>query len=95
MEENSNSSKDINWTRFGLGTETAQRQRANTSGFVDLSSNFDYGAGGHQASGANELFAEEQVNNILKSVQKLIIYNTCHHNLIEDVFILSLLVTFE
>lgn len=63
MEENSVFDRDpnnINWTRFGLG-ETAQRQRANTSGFVDLSSNFDYAAGGHQASGANELFAEEQV----------------------------------
>lgn len=67
MEENSHRNRDsnnINWTRFGLGTESAQRQRANTSGFVDLSSNFDYGAGGHQASGANELFAEEQVPSI-------------------------------
>lgn len=65
MEENSNTNRDtnnINWTRFGLGSETSQRQRANTSGFVDLSSNFDYGGGGHQASGANELFAEEQVS---------------------------------
>ncbi|KAJ8923517.1 hypothetical protein NQ315_010095 [Exocentrus adspersus] len=65
MEENGSSNnreqnrnKDINWSRFGLGTETAQRVRAHTSGFVDLSN--DYGAGGHQASGANELFAEEQ-----------------------------------
>lgn len=62
MEDNANrDTNNINWTRFGLGSETAQRQRATTSGFVDLSSNFDYGAGGHQASGANELFAEEQV----------------------------------
>lgn len=66
MEENGSNSrdqnrnKDINWSRYGLGTETAQRVRANTSGFVDLSN--DYGAGGHQASGANELFAEEQVS---------------------------------
>lgn len=66
MEQNGSSSreqnrnKDINWSRYGLGTETAQRVRANTSGFVDLSN--DYGAGGHQASGANELFAEEQVS---------------------------------
>lgn len=69
MEDNSNGTREvnnINWTRFGLGSETAQRQRANTSGFVDLSSNYDYGGGGHQASGANELFAEEQVHsNIL------------------------------
>ncbi|KAL3289551.1 hypothetical protein HHI36_022968 [Cryptolaemus montrouzieri] len=57
---NKNSNRDIDWSRYGLGTETAQRVRANTSGFVDLSSNFDYSIGGHQASGANELFAEEQ-----------------------------------
>lgn len=62
MENGHNSrdrNKDINWSRFGLGNE-AVGTRANTSGFVDLST--DYGVGGHQASGANELFAEEQVN---------------------------------
>lgn len=53
--------KDIDWSRYGLGSEGSQRVRANTSGFVDLSNDYDYGAGGHQASGANELFAEEQV----------------------------------
>jgi potassium/chloride transporter 8 len=63
MESNSrdrdnNRDTNIDWSRFGLGSETAQRVRSNTSGFVDLSN--DYGAGGHQASGANELFAEEQ-----------------------------------
>ncbi|XP_044257683.1 solute carrier family 12 member 8 [Tribolium madens] len=60
MDQNNRDNKDrnIDWSRFGLGSETAQRVRANTSGFVDLSN--DYGAGGHQASGANELFAEEQ-----------------------------------
>lgn len=58
---NKNKNKDIDWSRYGLGTETAQRVRANTSGFVDLSNNFEYSAGGHQAFGANELFAEEQV----------------------------------
>ncbi|EFA10925.1 solute carrier family 12 member 8 [Tribolium castaneum] len=60
MDQNTRDNKDrnIDWSRFGLGSETAQRVRANTSGFVDLSN--DYGAGGHQASGANELFAEEQ-----------------------------------
>ncbi|XP_045482361.1 solute carrier family 12 member 8 isoform X1 [Harmonia axyridis] len=57
---NKNKNKDIDWSRYGLGTETAQRVRANTSGFVDLSNNFEYSAGGHQAFGANELFAEEQ-----------------------------------
>lgn len=62
METNNdreNRNRNIDWSRFGLGSETGQRVRANTSGFVDLSN--DYGAGGHQASGANELFAEEQV----------------------------------
>ena len=61
MEQNNRDNKDrnIDWSRFGLGTETAQRVRGNVGGFVDLSN--DYGAGGHQASGANELFAEEQV----------------------------------
>lgn len=53
--------KDVDWSRYGLGTESSQRVRAHTSGFVDLSNDCDYGAGGHQASGANELFAEEQV----------------------------------
>lgn len=56
-----NRNRDIDWSKYGLGSETAQRVRANTSGFVDLSSGGHYAAGGHQASGANELFAEEQV----------------------------------
>lgn len=54
-------SKTIDWSRYGLGSDNnPQRSRGNTGGFVDLSSNYDYGVGGHQASGANELFAEEQ-----------------------------------
>ncbi|ERL94641.1 hypothetical protein D910_11916 [Dendroctonus ponderosae] len=57
--------KDIDWSKYGLGNETAQRVRANTSGFVDLSSEGHYAAGGHQASGANELFAEEQILDFL------------------------------
>ncbi|XP_060516092.1 solute carrier family 12 member 8 isoform X2 [Cylas formicarius] len=63
MEGNSresNRNREIDWSKFGLGSEAAQRVRANTSGFVDLSSEGHYAAGGHQASGANELFAEEQ-----------------------------------
>lgn len=55
-----NRNRNIDWSKYGLGSETAQRVRANTSGFVDLSSGGHYAAGGHQASGANELFAEEQ-----------------------------------
>lgn len=50
---------DVDWSRFGLGAETSSRTRASSGGFIDLDS--DYGAGGHQASGANELFAEHQV----------------------------------
>ncbi|KAK9718978.1 Amino acid permease [Popillia japonica] len=59
MEAN-NKKGDVNWSRFGLGPENASRTRGNTGGFVDLGNEYDYGAGGHQASGANELFAEEQ-----------------------------------
>lgn len=53
--------KDLNWSQYGLGSENATRTRSNYSGFVDLGNEYDYGAGGHQASGANEIFAEEQV----------------------------------
>lgn len=55
--------KKVDWLRYGLGAENGSRWRTNgnTSGFVDLGNEYDYGAGGHQASGANELFAEEQV----------------------------------
>lgn len=59
--EGTSRDRDIDWSKYGLGNETAQRVRANTSGFVDLSTEGHYAAGGHQASGANELFAEEQV----------------------------------
>jgi hypothetical protein len=78
MESNSrdrdnNRDTNIDWSRFGLGSETAQRVRSNTSGFVDLSN--DYGAGGHQASGANELFAEEQVHGVKIHHSKLMSYS--------------------
>ncbi|KAK4871857.1 hypothetical protein RN001_015981 [Aquatica leii] len=57
----SNSNKDSpDWSRFGLGAETSSRPRSHTGGFVDLGNEHQYAAGGHQASGANELFAEEQ-----------------------------------
>lgn len=58
---NDNNSRDVDWSRFGLGAEGATRARAHSGGFVDLGNEYDYGAGGHQASGADELFAEEQV----------------------------------
>lgn len=51
--------------RYGLGSDEPQqyqrtRPRGNSGGFVDLGNEYQYGAGGHQASGANEIFAEEQ-----------------------------------
>lgn len=58
---NSRNQGDLNWQRFGLGSDEAARSRNSTNGFVYLGNEYDYGAGGHQASGANELFAEEQV----------------------------------
>lgn len=36
------------------------RPRGNSGGFVDLGNEYQYGAGGHQASGPNEIFAEDQ-----------------------------------
>lgn len=56
---------NVDWSRFGLGSENASRPRGNLSGFVDLGNEYDYAAGGHHASGANELFAEEQVGKKL------------------------------
>lgn len=57
---NSRPKNNVDWSRYGLGNEVATRARGHTSGFVDLGNESQYGAGGHQASGANELFAEEQ-----------------------------------
>ncbi|KAB0801518.1 hypothetical protein PPYR_05872 [Photinus pyralis] len=59
MEGNRNK-ENPDWSRFGLGAETSSRSRSHTGGFVDLGNEHQYAAGGHQASGANELFAEEQ-----------------------------------
>lgn len=62
MENSSNNrNQNVDWSKYGLGSENATRSRGNTSGFVDLGNEYEFGAGGHQASGANELFAEEQV----------------------------------
>lgn len=36
------------------------RPRGNAGGFIDLGAEYAYAAGGHQASGANEIFAEDQ-----------------------------------
>lgn len=55
---------EVDWNRYGLGNEEEHqyrpRQRGNSGGFVDLGNEYQYGAGGHQASGANEIFAEDQ-----------------------------------
>uniref|UniRef100_A0A6M2DD15 Solute carrier family 12 member 8 n=1 Tax=Xenopsylla cheopis TaxID=163159 RepID=A0A6M2DD15_XENCH len=65
MESSGARRNDVDWSRFGLGNEedpsyNRSRPRGNSGGFVDLGNEYQYGAGGHQASGANELFAEEQ-----------------------------------
>ncbi|XP_052856923.1 solute carrier family 12 member 8 [Drosophila gunungcola] len=61
--------RTVDWQRFGLGgdedgdvTVASFRQRTNnnTGGFVDLGNEYTYAAGGHHASGANEIFAGEQ-----------------------------------
>ncbi|XP_037043134.1 solute carrier family 12 member 8 [Bradysia coprophila] len=56
---------NVDWDRYGLGNEDTHqysrtRPRGNSGGFVDLGNEYQYGAGGHQASGANEIFAEDQ-----------------------------------
>jgi len=56
---------------FGLSDESPTvfgRNRRNSGGFVDLGNEYQYGAGGHQASGANEIFAEEQVQFYYKNI---------------------------
>lgn len=44
------------------------RMRRQSGGFVDLGNESQYGSGGHQASGANEIFADIQVQLTLKFV---------------------------
>lgn len=41
------------------------RMRRQSGGFVDLGNESQYGTGGHQASGANEIFADIQVRFLL------------------------------
>lgn len=65
---NGTSARKRDLDSFGLGEDgpavfTRGRGRRNEGGFVDLGNEYQYGIGGHQASGANELFAEEQVTN--------------------------------
>lgn len=53
---------EVDWNRYGLGDDDEPnfRQRSNTGGFIDLGNEYTYAAGGHHASGANEIFAGEQ-----------------------------------
>ncbi|XP_034485130.1 solute carrier family 12 member 8 [Drosophila innubila] len=68
VESNGNR-RTVDWQRFGLGGDDEgeitvanfrQRSNNNTGGFVDLGNEYTYAAGGHHASGANEIFAGEQ-----------------------------------
>lgn len=56
---------NLDWSRYGLGSDDSSptdraRARGNSGGFVDLGNEYDYGAGGHHASGRDEIFAEDQ-----------------------------------
>ncbi|KAL9699825.1 hypothetical protein quinque_003266 [Culex quinquefasciatus] len=59
------SRNNLDWSRYGLGSDDSSpteraRARGNSGGFVDLGNEYDYGAGGHHASGRDEIFAEDQ-----------------------------------
>ncbi|XP_030379403.1 solute carrier family 12 member 8 [Scaptodrosophila lebanonensis] len=69
VESNGGARRTVDWQRFGLGGDDEgevtvanfrQRNNNNTGGFVDLGNEYTYAAGGHHASGANEIFAGEQ-----------------------------------
>ncbi|XP_073828048.1 solute carrier family 12 member 8 [Musca autumnalis] len=65
---NGRRSQQVDWNRFGLSQEddgevvvaNFRQRAANTGGFVDLGNEHTYASGGHQASGANEIFAQVQ-----------------------------------
>ncbi|XP_055320204.1 solute carrier family 12 member 8 [Sitodiplosis mosellana] len=64
--DTTNQRNNVDWSRYGLGNEESYnysnrvRPRGNSTGFVDLGNEYQYASGGHQASGANEIFAEVQ-----------------------------------
>ncbi|XP_031631200.1 solute carrier family 12 member 8 [Contarinia nasturtii] len=64
--DTSSERNNVDWSRYGLGNEESYnysnrvRPRGNSTGFVDLGNEYQYASGGHQASGANEIFAEVQ-----------------------------------
>uniref|UniRef100_A0A182IQX7 Solute carrier family 12 member 8 n=1 Tax=Anopheles atroparvus TaxID=41427 RepID=A0A182IQX7_ANOAO len=62
---------NVDWSRYGLGSDDSSptertrggahnRTGGGSGGFVDLGNEYDYGAGGHHASGRDEIFAEDQ-----------------------------------
>lgn len=72
--DNGRVNKDVDWGRFGLGKREASSQHQQPSdsnrtdrlpGGTDFGYEYRYGPGGHQASEVNELFAEEQVLNVV------------------------------
>ncbi|XP_067637387.1 solute carrier family 12 member 8 [Eurosta solidaginis] len=67
IRANGGERRQVDWNRFGLDDDGPGdvvianfRQRGNSGGFVDLGNEYTYAAGGHQASGRNEIFADEQ-----------------------------------
>lgn len=66
MDQSNNSRRDLDIDSFRNeepGYDRA-RMRRQSGGFVDFGNESQYGTGGHQASGANEIFADIQVNNV-------------------------------
>lgn len=64
MDQNSRSRRtdlDIDTFRSDEPGYDRARNRRQSGGFVDLGNESQYGSGGHQASGANEIFADIQV----------------------------------
>lgn len=51
------------------------RMRRQSGGFVDLGNESQYGTGGHQASSANEIFADVQVFSRIESLITLLCTN--------------------
>lgn len=60
-QSNSRRELDIDTFRNDQPGFDRARMRRQSGGFVDLGNESQYGTGGHQASGANEIFADIQV----------------------------------
>lgn len=71
------------------------RMRRQSGGFVDLGNESQYGTGGHQASGANEIFADIQVNAVSFYTLNLnalstISYTTLKSNTLSVIYLLKI-----